>query len=178
MPEGSAARFRRYLVWTYIYGSAAAVAVTFFLVGVGFEFSLRQWGHFLILASFVIPCYTLPDVWLLARHVRPVTAVLAVIDRGERPASRDVSKAITRALNLPAFSFLRVTLFHGPAAAGGAGLALWIANHVLDSGYLSWQIIGLSMIIFLFASPAHAISEFFVTARKIIPEVERLWVYC
>ncbi|MGH7388051.1 MAG: adenylate/guanylate cyclase domain-containing protein [Candidatus Rokuibacteriota bacterium] len=178
MSQGSAARFRWYLVWTYVYGSAAAVAVTFFLVGIGFEFSLRQWGHFLVLAALVIPCYTLPDIWLIARHVRPLTRVLEVIDRGGRPASRDVSKAIVRALNLPAFSFVRVTLFHGPAAAGCAGLAMWIGNQVAGSGYLGWQIIGVSMIIFLFASPAHAISEFFVTARKIIPDVERLWAYC
>jgi hypothetical protein len=38
----SAARLRKYLVWTYIIGSAAAVAVTFFLVGLGLEFSLRH----------------------------------------------------------------------------------------------------------------------------------------
>ncbi len=178
MSRSSAAQFRWYLVWTYIYGSAAAVAVTFFLVGIGFEFTLRQWGHFLVLASLVIPCYTLPDIWMIARHVRPLTEVLAVTDRGERPAARDVSRAIVRALNLPAFSFLRVTLFHGPAAAGFAALAMWLGNRVADSGYAGWQILGLSMIVFLFASPAHAIAEFFVTAKKIIPDVERLWVYC
>jgi hypothetical protein len=94
----SAARLRWYLIWTYIFGSAAAVAVTFFLIGLGLEFSLLQWMHFLVLACFVIPCYTLPDIYLIGRHVHPITSVLAVVDRGERPTAYDASRAIVRAL--------------------------------------------------------------------------------
>jgi adenylate cyclase len=174
----SAARLRWYMVGTYVLASVAAVIVTFSLVGLGFEFTLRQWVVFLVIACFVIPCYTLPDIYMIGRHIRPITAVLEVLDRGERPSSADVSRAIVRALNLPFFSFVRVTLFHGPVAALGAGLGLYVANQVADGGYAPWQIVGLSLTIFLFASPAHAISEFFVIAKKVIPEVERLWRYC
>jgi adenylate cyclase len=174
----SAARLRWYMVGTYVLASVAAVIVTFSLVGLGFEFTLRQWTMFLVIASLVIPCYTLPDIYMINRHIRPITAVLEVLDRGERPASPDVSRAIVRALNLPFFSFVRVTLFHGPVAAIGASLGLYAANYVADGGFATWQIVGLSLTIFLFASPAHAISEFFVIAKKVIPEVERLWRYC
>jgi adenylate cyclase len=134
--------------------------------------------HFLVIACFVIPCYTVPDVWLLSRHVRPITAVLEVIDRGQRPEAQAVSRALVRALNLPYFSFLRVTFFHGPAATIFAGLAMIIANRIAGSGYEPWQIAGVTLTIFFFASPAHAIAEFFVTARKIIPEIEGLWAHC
>jgi adenylate cyclase len=174
----SATRLLWYLVWTYVLASAAAVAVTFFLVLLGFEFTLRQWGVFLTIAALVIPCYTLPDVYMIARHIRPITSVLQVLDRGERPSSAEASRAIVRALNLPFFSFLRVTLFHGPAAAIFAGLGLYAGNQLADGGFATWQVVGLTLTIFLFASPAHAISEFFVIARKIVPEVERLWGYC
>ena len=174
----SAARLLWYLVWTYVLASAAAVAVTFFLVLLGFEFTLRQWGLFLTIAALVIPCYTLPDIYMIARHIRPITTVLAALDRGERPSSADASRAIVRALNLPFFSFLRVTLFHGPAAALFAGLGLYAANHLADGGFAPWQIIGLVLTVFLFASPAHAISEFFVIAKKVMPQVERLWTFC
>ena len=139
---------------------------------------MRQWGLFLAIAAFVIPCYTLPDIVMIARHITPITTVLRVVDRGDRPTSAEASQAIVRALNLPFFSFLRVTLFHGPAAAIFAGLGLYAANHVAAGGFAPWQIVGLSLTIFLFASPAHAISEFFVIAKKIIPQVEQLWVYC
>ena len=174
----SAARLLWYLVWTYVLASAAAVAVTFFLILLGFEFTLRQWGLFVAIAAFVIPCYTLPDIVMIARHIRPITAVLQALDRGERPTSADASRAIVRALNLPFFSFLRVTLFHGPAAALCAGLGMYVANRVTEGGFATWQIVGLTLSIFLFASPAHAISEFFVIAKRIIPQVERLWAYC
>jgi adenylate cyclase len=175
----SAARLRYYLIWAYLLGSAAAgPGVTFFLIGLGLEFSFQQWMHFLVIACFVIPCYTIPDVWLLSRHVRPITAALEVIDRGERPDPQVVSRAIVRALNLPYFSFLRVTFFHGPAATICAGLAMIIANRIAGSGYEAWQIAGVTLTIFFFASPAHAIAEFFVTARKIVPEIEGLWAYC
>ena len=174
----SATRLLRYLVWTYVLSSAAAVAVTFFLVLLGFEFTPRQWGLFLALSAVVIPAYTLPDVYLIARHIRPITAVLAAVDRGERPASAEVSRAIVRALNLPFFSFLRVTLFHGPTAAVLAAVSLYAANHLADGGFARWQAVGLVLTILLFSSPAHAIFEFFVIARKIMPQVERLWVFC
>jgi len=174
----SATRLLWYLVWTYVLASAAAVAVTFFLVLLGFEFTLRQWGLFLTIAALVIPCYTLPDIYMIARHIRPITTVLRALDRGERPSSADASRAIVRALNLPFFSFLRVTLFHGPAAALFAGIGLYAANHLADGGFAPWQIIGLVLTIFLFASPAHAISEFFVIAKKVMPQVERLWTFC
>jgi adenylate cyclase len=174
----SAARLLWYLVWTYVLASAAAVAVTFFLVLLGFEFTLRQWGLFLAIAALVIPCYTLPDVYMISRHIAPITSVLRALDRGERPTSADASRAIVRALNLPFLSFLRVTLFHGPAAAIFAGLGLYVANRVVDGGFAPWQIGGLSLTIFLFASPAHAIAEFFVIADKVMPQVERLWPYC
>ncbi len=176
--DGAAARLSWYLTVTYVIASMAAVGVTFLLIGLGLEFSLRQWGHFLLLATLAIPAYTFPDVYMIRRHIAPITRVLRVLDRGQTPDKADVSKAIVRALNLPFYAFLRVTLFHGPAAAICAGTFMLITNKVLGSGYLPWQVAGVIVLIFLFASPAHAIAEFFVIARKITPEVERLWEYC
>jgi len=170
--------FRGYLVWTYIGGTGAAVAVTLLLILLGFEFTLKQWITFLIVCLFVIPGYTLPDIYLIVRQVRPITPVLGAIDRGEIPQSHEVSKAIVTLLNLPYKSFLRVTLFHGPAAALLAGGAMYVCNLLIDSGWATWQIVGLAMTILLFASPAHAICEFFAIAGRLTPVLERLWRYC
>ena len=101
-----------------------------------------------------------------------------MVDRGERPEAYAASRAIVRALNLPYFSFLRVTFFHGPSAALMAGGGMVAGNWLLDSGFGWWQIIGVTLNIFFFASPTHAIAEFFVTARKIVPMIEQLWDYC
>ena len=105
------------------------------------------------MAVFVIPCSTLPDIYMIARHIRPITTAPRALDRGEQPTSADASRAIVRALNLPFFSVLRVT----PAAAVVAGLGLHLANQVADAGFAPWQIVGLGLTIFLFTGPRQII---------------------
>src|SRR5262249_28892365 len=152
-----AKRFLMYLVWTYVAGSMAAVAVTFLLVGIGLEFTLQQWLDFLLIACFVVPGYTLPDLYLIWRHVQPITRVLEPLARNRKCESRDVSRAIVCMLNLPFYAFLRITLFHGPIATIMVGIGMYLGNGFLGSGWTVWQILGLMLTVLFFASPAHAI---------------------
>lgn len=171
-------RFRMYLVWTYLGGSTAALFVTCFLIFLGFEFTLRQWLDFLLIAAFVVPAYTVPDVYLIMRQIRGLTGVLAKLDRGETPSTHDTSKAIVDMLNLPYYSFMRVTLFHGPSAAILVGICMFAANDLFGSSWAPWQIIGIVSTVIFFAAPGHAICEFFIIATKLTPDVERLWQFC
>ena len=172
------ARYRLYLIWTYLGGSVAALAVTFFLIFLGFEFAARQWVDFLVLAVFIVPLYTIPDIYLIMRQVRRIAAVLKVIDSGEKPISSDTSRAIVDMLNLPFHSFLRVTLFHGPSAALLVAVGMYAANDWLASEWAAWQLVGLTATVIFFSGPAHAICEFFIIATKLTPDVELLWKYC
>jgi adenylate cyclase len=131
-----------------------------------------------LIACVVVPGYTLPDLYLIWRHVQPVTRVLGRVDRNEKSDSRDVSKAIVCMLNLPFYAFLRVTLFHGPMATVMVGIGMYLGNRWPDSGWADWQIVGLMLTILFFASPTHAICEFFVIAKKLTPNIEFLWRYC
>ena len=143
MPENrlpTAKGFLMYLVWTYVWGSLAAVAVMFVLVALGLEFTGQQWLDFLLIAFFVVPGYTLPDLYLIWRHVQPVTRVLETLGKNEKSDTRDVSKAIVCTLNLPFYAFLRVTLFHGPMATIFVGIGMYLGNRWLDSGWADWQI--------------------------------------
>jgi len=181
MPENrlpTAKGFLMYLVWTYVWGSLAAVAVMFVLVALGLEFTGQQWLDFLLIAFFVVPGYTLPDLYLIWRYVQPVTCVLETLGKNEKSDTRDVSKAIVCTLNLPFYAFLRVTLFHGPMATLFVGIGMYLGNRWLDSGWADWQIIGIMLTILFFASPTHAICEFFVIAKKLTPNIEFLWRYC
>ncbi len=171
-------RYRLYLIWTYLGGSVAALAITFFLIYLGLEFVSRQWLDFLLLAAIIVPLYTIPDIYLIMRQVRRIAAVLGTIDSGEKPTSHDTSRAIVDMLNLPFHSFLRVTLFHGPSAAALMAIGMVLANAYLASGWATWQIVGLTSTVIFFAGPAHAICEFFIIATKLAPDVERLWQYC
>src|SRR5688500_16604067 len=91
----SARRYMWRYVLIYVIASGAAVLVTLFLCLLGLSYDLNQWIFMLAAASFfVIPGYTLPDVWVLIRHYRPIGEVLETIDRGERPNPHKVSRAI------------------------------------------------------------------------------------
>ncbi|MBL8643687.1 MAG: GAF domain-containing protein, partial [Rhodospirillaceae bacterium] len=90
----------------------------------------------------------------------------------------DASRAIVRALNLPFYSFLRVTFIHGPCATGLLVIGLYILNAVAGTEYATWQILVFAATVLFFASPTHAILEFFAISREVAPTVERLWQFC
>ena len=165
-------------IWIYIWSSVAAVAVTFFLVLVGLEYNLYQWLLLMFVTPAVMISYIVPDIYMIGRHYAPIGKALRALDAGQSPSNEDASAAIVRTLNLPFYSFLRVTLFHGPAASLTLGFSLVLNNWFFDAGYLDWQIFGFMLTIFFFAAPAHAIFGFFSIAKYVIPIVERLWAHC
>jgi len=165
-------------IWIYIWGSCAAVAVTFFLAFVGFEFGGYQWLLLVFATPAVMISYIVPDIYMIGRHYAPIRKALRTLDTGQKPSNEDASAAIVRTLNLPFYSFLRVTLFHGPAASLTLGFSLMLNNWFFDAGFLDWQILGFMLTVFFFAAPAHAIFEFFAIAKYVIPIVERLWIHC
>ena len=166
------------LIWLYVAGSTAAVVVTFALVFIGLEFTTRQWLLLFALAAIVVPIYVGPDIYVIGRHYRPIGACLRALGEGRTPSPRQVSEAIARALNLPFYSFVRVTFLHGPAATGLLVAGLVIGNVFFGAGYAVWQIVTLAATVLAFASPVHAIFEFFAISRGITPTIERLWRHC
>src|SRR5665213_93752 len=112
--QGSASLLFQHLVWLYVEGSAASVAVAFLLAGIGLEFTAYQWLALLSATPLGLVFYLVPDIYVLARHFRPIRAALAPLARGERPTPAEASAAVVRALNLPFLSFMRITFLHGP----------------------------------------------------------------
>ncbi len=166
------------LIFLYLEGSGAAVVVTFFLVLVGLEFSLYQWMLIWGVAFVVFPSYVVIDVFVIRRHYKPVGDALRRIEQQSNPSSEDVSRAIVRALNLPYLSFIRVTFIHGPLASGLLILGILVTNRLFDGNFQSWQIIAFAATVLFFASPAHAILEYFAIARIVVRLVEQLWQHC
>jgi adenylate cyclase len=174
----SAAALERRLIWLYVLGSAAAVAVTFFLVFIGLQLNLYQWICLLGYAPICVGFYVIIDIWMIRRHYKPVGEALGKIERGERPTHEEVSRALVRALNLPFYSFLRVTFVHGPLASGALTAGLYVCNAFLDTNYANWQILVFSATVLFFASPTHAILEFFAISKDMTPPIVRLWQHC
>ena len=162
------------LVWIYQGGCAAAIAVTMTLVLLGLEFSFRQWVIMMSLMPVAIAIYNSIDVWVIARQFRPIGRALRDLDERGGSPEPVIAAALVRALNLPLFSFLRVTFLHGPLVA----LLIWIlmtaANPLFDAGNSQWQVLTFAATALFFASPSHAIFEYFAVSRSVIPIILKL----
>ena len=178
-PAGDASRKLLWkLIWIYVQGSVVAVFITFFLAFIGLQFTGFQWLILLATTAIPVTIYMTPDIFLIARHYRPLGNVLAQLDRGEEPTQSEVSKALVRALNLPFYSFARVTFFHGPAATLALSALLVALNALFDMDFQTWQILTFAATVFFFAAPTHAIFEFFAISRQMVPVIENLWTHC
>ena len=172
-PDSARALFRR-LVWIYQGGCAAALAVTLFIVLLGIELTVRQWIIMVAMMPLGIAIYNLTDVIVIARHFRPIGWALRDLDRHGTVAEPVAAEALVRALNLPLFSFLRVTFLHGPLVTALIWLFMTVANPLFGAGNAQWQVLNFAATALFFASPCHAIFEYFAVSRTIIPTILRL----
>ena len=173
--QGSASLLFQHLVWLYVEGSAASVAVAFLLAGIGLEFTAYQWLALLSATPLGLVFYLVPDIYVLARHFRPIRAALAPLARGERPTPAEASAAVVRALNLPFLSFMRVTFLHGPMSTVALLVIMAGANLIGGAGYVLWQALIFAATILFFASPTHAIFEYFSISRDMAGPISLLW---
>ena len=169
----SRALFRR-MTWLYLLASFAAAAVTLILVIMGGEFTLRQWLIWGPMIPVGMAMYTAIDVVFIHRQLKPIMAALDQIDDCRPPDREVLGEALVRALNLPLLAFLRVTLFHGPLAMALLVIALLIANLLFDAGFALWQFGAFCATVIFFASPTHAIFEYFAVSRNVEPVIKKL----
>jgi adenylate cyclase len=162
------------LIFIYLSATMVAVALTLLLGLLGLEFTQRQWLIFWMAVPFGVTFFTSIDVVVIRRHLKPLAPVLDALDRGERPGEAEVGAALVRALNLPQYSAWRVTLLHGPMATLSLLVVIYTINTYFHAGIAIWQLVALGTMILLFASPAHAIFEYFTVSRTIEPIAERL----
>lgn len=162
------------LVWLYQGGCTTAIVITMALVLFGLELDLRQWIILVCMTPVVVAIYNLSDVYLIVRHYRPIDRALRALDRGEKPPQPVVAEAVVRALNLPFYSFMRVTFLHGPMVTVMVCMALPFGNWAFDAGYQTWQVMVFAATALFFASPTHAIFEYFGVARALVPTIVRL----
>lgn len=172
-PESKA--LLRSLVWLYVLGSLAAAVVTLLLAWLGLEFTASQWWLLLLGTPFALAAYIGLDIYVIARHYRPIGLVLERISHGVDCPQKDINSALIHALNLPFYSFIRVTFIHGPAATATSTLILVVANIFFDAGFATWQVISFAATVLCFASPTHAILEYFSISRRIEPVTVHLW---
>ncbi|ATE66449.1 adenylate/guanylate cyclase domain-containing protein [Rhizorhabdus dicambivorans] len=172
-PPSARALFWR-LMWLYQGGCAAAIVITMSLGLFGLELALRQWIILIGLTPIVVAVYNLSDCYLIVRHYRPIDKALRALDAGTVPSQEVLAEAVVRALNLPFYSFMRVTFLHGPLVGVMVCIVLPAGNYFFDAGMAPWQIIVFAATCLFFASPTHAIFEYFGVSRALVPTIIRL----
>ena len=144
------------------------------LVIVGGEFTIRQWLIWGPMIPVGLAIYTVADVYFIRFQLRPISRALDLLDDYGLPDREILSNGIVQALNLPLLAFLRVTLFHGPLAVILLVTAFVLSNVLFDAGFQLWQMGAFCATAFFFASPTHAIFEYFSFGREIEPVIRRL----
>ena len=162
------------MVVLYILGSLAAVVISLLLVFLGLELDAFQWVALLSPVPIGVAIYTVVDIIVIRRHLRPIAVALDALDAGEQPGDAALSKALVRSLNMPFLSFLRVTCLHGPIATFLLCMVLVGGNWLFAANFAQWQIWVFAATVMFFASPTHAIFEYFAVSRHIEPTVKRL----
>ncbi|MEW5683440.1 MAG: adenylate/guanylate cyclase domain-containing protein [Pseudomonadota bacterium] len=162
------------LIWIYLAATVTAVTVSMGLGLLGLEFTPRQWLLFWACVPAATVFFTSLDLVAIRAHMKPLGPVLSALDRGERPSDAEIAAAAVRALNLPQMSAVRVTILHGPMATVSLVAAVYVINTYFAGGIAMWQFVGLAVLILVFASPAHAIFEYFAVSRTVEPVVKRL----
>ena len=162
------------LIVIYHLASFTAVSVSMMLGLLGLEFTGRQWLLFWAGVPFGVAFFTSIDVVAMRRHLKPLAPVLSALDRGERPDDETLGAALVRALNLPQISAVRVIALHGPMATLSLILVISTINGVFGANIALWQLLALATLIFVFATPAHAIFEYFAVSRTVEPVIKRL----
>ncbi len=177
VPVPSARKVYRDLIRLELEALLAAISVLFMLTLLGLDLTAAQWGFMLLATPFSVTAFTVPDIYLIKWHFRPIGVALSRLDHGETPTRAEASAAVTRGLNLPLFSVLRNIVMHGPVAS----VLIFVAFEILDkfgADYALWQKLIFVGTVFLFAAPTHAMIEFFRITHYMAPTIVRLAPFC
>ncbi|MDE0854239.1 MAG: GAF domain-containing protein [Nevskia sp.] len=176
-PGDARALYRGFIV-LFIKGSIPAVLGTITLCFLGLQFSPQQWLKLTPQIPPFVALFIVPELWLIRRYYKPLGEVWDQLDRGMAPSHAAISQALVRALNLPYYAFLRVTLVRGLLGALVSLSSLLLTNWLWQGDFAVWQIIMFPALVLLFACPIYGAIEYFVAARHMVPVVEYLWQHC
>jgi len=166
------------LRWLFIKGVIYPGALTIGLCFLALELRLDQWWKMLPLVPVGVLVYALPEAWLMRQLYKPVGQALASIDAGRAPEPELIAAAVVRALNLPYYSFLRITIIRGLLGALVSVGSLWLTNEWRGGDFQLWQMVMFPSLVLFFACPAYAMVEYLITSRHLVPVVEHLWQHC
>ena len=161
----------------YIKASIFAVGAFVILLFTDSHFGFRHTLAFMVTISLMVPVYIVIDILVIRRHVAPLQRHFELEARGEVDVGVAVN-ALIRLLNLPWKTVMRVLLLHGPLAGMVGFLTLIASSYWFDVQFSSIQSVFVMAFVMVFATPAHALFEYFAVTRYCEPLLARVWPYC
>src|SRR4051812_41051974 len=94
VPVPSARKVYRDLIRLELEALLAAISVLFILTLFGLDLTAAQWDFMLLATPFSVTAFTVPDIYLIKWHFRPISVALSRLDHGETPSRAEASAAI------------------------------------------------------------------------------------
>ena len=161
----------------YVKASVFAVGAFVILLLTDSHFSFRHTLAFLVTISLMVPIYIVVDILVIRRHVAPLRRHFELEARGEVDVGVAVN-ALIRLLNLPWKTVMRVLMVHGPLAGLVGFITLIASSYWFDVEFSVIQSVFVIAFVMVFATPAHALFEYFAVTRYCEPLLARVWPYC
>lgn len=164
----------RDIIVIYVKASAFAVASFIVLMLTDGSYSVWQVAAFMIAIGTLVPVYVAVDVLVIRGQIAPLRKYFDGVAAGRRDPKAAV-EAIICLLNLPWRTVVRILTVHGPGAGMAGGVTIIICNTLLDLNFSTTQSMFLLGFILIFATPAHALFEYFAITRYCEQLLKQIW---
>ncbi len=165
------------MIILYVKASVFAVLSFIVLMVADSHFTFQQVMAFMVAIALLVPIYVAADVIVIRRQVAPLSRFFN--KEGDEPVTRDEAvDALICLLNLPWRTVVRILTVHGPGAGMVAGTTILLCEIFFDIAFSLVQSAFLLGFVLVFATPAHALFEFFAVSRYCERLLGQVWPHC
>ena len=165
------------MIMLYVKASVFAVAAFMVLMASDSHFTFVQVMAFMVAIALLVPLYVVADILVIRKQVAPLSRFFKL--EGKEEIDRDEAvQALICLLNLPRMTVVRILTVHGPGAGLVAGTTIILCEILFDIEFSPTQNAFLLGFVLVFATPAHALFEYFAVSRYCERLLGRVWPHC
>lgn len=177
MLESRSPNVLRDMIIIYVKASIFAVAAFIVLMVSDSHFTFQQVMAFMVAIALLVPIYVAADIVVIRRQVIPLNRFFK--KEGKEDISREEAvDALICLLNLPWKTVVRILTVHGPGAGLVAGTTILLCEIFFDIAFSPIQSAFLLGFVLAFATPAHALFEYFAVSRYCERLLSLVWPHC
>lgn len=165
------------MIMLYVKASVFAVVAFMILMVSDSHFTVEQVLAFMVAIGVLAPLYVLADILVIRRQVATLSQFFQNEAKGDIDR-REAIEALICLLNLPWKTVVRILTVHGPGAGIVAVSTILLCELFFDIAFSPTQSAFLLGFVLVFATPAHALFEYFAVSRYCERLLGRVWPHC